>query len=107
MLKVCFSKAEGPLRIAGWARKLAIWFCRAARPKEASCSRRSKGQRVELRCYWRNSAFDAVEPALPDHVHQLNAGNENACPAKGLDIGRTMRLIARWSCSVKLLRYLL
>ena len=29
----------------------------------------------------------AIELTLPDHVHQLNAGNENACAAKGLESG--------------------
>jgi hypothetical protein len=46
---------------------------------------RSKGQRVELRCCGRDLAYSAIELALLDHVHQLNAGNEDACAAKGLE----------------------
>ncbi len=88
-----------------------IGFCRNSRAR----LRRelewlaSKGQRVELVRSARCSVFERIELALLEHVHGLDACDEGASAAKRNDLnpsmGRTMRLIARWSCSTRLSRH--
>jgi hypothetical protein len=65
-------------------------------------------QRIKLvgeRCA--SNAFNP-ELVLADHVHELDAGEHVGRSAKGYEpsIGLITRLIARWSCSTILLRYL-
>ena len=49
----------------------------------------------------------ALHLSFRDHVHNLNAGQKD--PGRKVlnpSMGRVRRLIARWSCSTRLLRYL-
>jgi|SRR5450631_2691781 len=46
---------------------------------------RSKGQRVKLGCCGRGASLGAVELPLLDHMHRLDACNEAARAAKGLE----------------------
>jgi len=48
-----------------------------------------------------------LHPPFNDHVHSLNAARNDPRTAKRFESehGRVRRLIARWSCSTRLLRY--
>ena len=47
--------------------------------------RRSESQRVELVRCRRGLVFDSVELAFADHVHDLDAGDQDAGAKKGLE----------------------
>jgi hypothetical protein len=75
----------------GWATFSAelesFWFCRDSviRPTKAARPARSESQRVELVGCRRCSVFDVAELALADHVHDLDAGEQNSGATKGLE----------------------